>query len=386
MKDTKLFDLLKDFIFNAISAIDEAVKKRYFKPKYDNYPDIKYRESGMPDIKEYGNTPIKINDLFHSFSGKPDIEFDTLTGFNEVFDYLLNHKKFKEHNYYDLGTKEQSDNLFVILTKQFLIDILERYYLISVKKDKNVKLLENIYIPVENYFYADNLTFDIATPILFTNFGFDEYVIDKNIVIRRISEEYNKSRVSIKSYSPPVTSSLLSSATHELVLKNYHSKKPKRFIENTFSEESVYPHEKLELFFNALKIITNINTGYAQVLVYPHDWVESYKMDLLYLTGTSVKRYPSRFDNFYWNVTDLPNVSGEEINTVGNLYLELLENQNNKLRIANKKLRYSYLRDNEEDSILDIIIALETLLSDGDKGEITVVDFLVESELLSWMK
>ena len=65
MKDTKLYNLLEDFIFNAIPVIENAVEKRYIKPKYDKYPNIKYRENGMPDINEYGNPPIKINDLFY---------------------------------------------------------------------------------------------------------------------------------------------------------------------------------------------------------------------------------------------------------------------------------------------------------------------------------
>lgn len=371
MKDNKLFNLLKEFIYNATPLVDEAIEKRYFKPKYDKYPTLKYRENGMPEINEYGNAPIKISDLFNSYSGKPDLEIDSIVGYKNIFNYLISHDKYREFNYLEQETEEDSMNFFRIMAKVFLIDLLGRYYLLNKTEENDEKLLENIYIPIENYLYSENLNFDIATPILFTNFDFDEYKINKNVIIRRITDEFNMSRISIKSYSPPVTSSLISCATHEFVLKNYYSKKPKRFLEDFFSKESIYSHEKFEVFYNSLKIVTNINTGYAQVLVYPHDWVKSYRMDLPYLTGISVKRYPSFFENFYWNVSKLPKVSEDEIKEISILYLKIVENKNNKLKIANKRLRYSYLRVNEEDSILDIIIALETLLSDSDKGEIT---------------
>ncbi len=371
MKDTKLYNLLEDFIFNALPVIDEAVKKRYFPPKHDKYPSIKYRDNGMPDIGEYGDTPIKISDLFHSYTGKPDIVREELAGYTTIFEYLKQHKEFKESNYFPHGTQEQSDNFFETTIYLFLIDILERYYLINKDKSNSKELLASIYIPIENHIYSERLDFDIAAPILFTRFEFDEFSINENIVIRRISDDYNKARISIRSYSPPVTTSLISSASHELVLKNYSSKKPKKFVDILFSQESVYPHDRIETFFNTLKVCSNINSGYAQVIVYPRNWVESYKMDLPYITGTSVKRYPNWFDDFYWNVEELPSVNIEQIEDIKEVYLNFISNQNNKIKIASKRLRYSYLRDNEEDSILDILIALETLLCDGDRGEIT---------------
>ena len=39
--------------------------------------------------------------------------------------------------------------------------------------------------------------------------------------------------------------------------------------------------------------------------------------------------------------------------------------------IAISRLRSSYLKTSEEDSFLDLVIGIETLLSDDDKGELT---------------
>jgi len=383
MKDESLFDLLKEFIINALPIVKNAIEQQYFKPKYDKYPTLKYRENGMPDIGEYGfNAPVRIDDLFNIYMGKRDIEINTIKGYVDLSNYLIAHEKFKDF-YYPVEDAKRDVEFLDSSVQIFILNLLERYYLLSTSEDIDYKLLEDIYLPVENNIFSDEPHFDIAVPILFVNFDFDEYKINDNVIIRRIRDEYHKSRISIVSYSPPITSALISSASHELVLQNYYSKRTDNFFNSYFSDESIYPHENIEYLFNSLKIISNINTGYAQVLVYPHNWVRRYNIDLPYLTGTSVKRYPNFYDNYYWTSTNLPKISIDEIKQIGELYIKLSVNRDNKIKIASKRLRYSYLRDNDEDSILDIIIALETLLSDSEKGEITHKLSLRISKLLS---
>lgn len=372
MKEPELFKLIRNFVFEVMPIVEEAIPKRYYPPTYDKYPRLRFRSNGMPDIDEYGESLININKLFQSFTGKSDIDLDTIDSYNEAFDYLLNHEAYRKYSYFPYGEEPHKNDFFKNATRSFLIDILERYYLLNKEKVENEKLLEDIYLPNENYLFSETLSFDISIPILFIHFDFEDYSISNNIIIRKIKDEYHLSRLSIKSYSPPITSSLLSCATHELVLKNYTTENKNIWSQGVFDRESAYPHDKIELFFNALKTISDHNSGYAQLLIYPHSWIPlRCDKDLPYLTGTSTKRYPNYFDDFYWNAESLPNISLNEVTKIGTLYLKFLETTNNKLKIANKRLRYSYLRDNEEDSILDIIIALETLLSDGDKGELT---------------
>jgi Apea-like HEPN len=109
-------------------------------------------------------------------------------------------------------------------------------------------------------------------------------------------------------------------------------------------------------------------------------------MDLPKLKGTSVRKYPNYFDNFHWTNDSFPTISNNELKQIGIVYTNLLTNENNKIQIANRRLRYSYLRDSEEDSILDIIIGLETLLSDNEKTEITHKLALRTAKLISIFK
>jgi len=367
INDSTLYGFLEKFIYNATSEIDKALAEKRYVSKYDKYPDLKFRSNGMPDIGEHGELPINIQSLFQKYSGKADIVREEIEGYSELRAHLKQHTEFRSLN----SVLIDSSDLFDTMVDVFILNILERYYVQKTGDEGDKNLLLSIYTPLENYIYAERISFDISAPILFAGFEFEEFAISENVIIRKISDGHHKARVSIKSYSPPVTSALISSATHELVLKDYSTIKPKNFSQNSFSDESVYPHDKFESFFNALKICTNISTGYAQVLIYPHDWVDSYKLDLPCITGTSVKKYPNWFDNFYWNAENLPSISIEQANEIKNICSKILTASDNKLKIACKRLRYSYFRDNEEDSILDILIALEALLCDGDKGEIT---------------
>lgn len=384
MKDENLYKLFKDFVFEVYPNLDIELEKKWIKPKYDNYPELEYTKNGMPNIRNSTfKTPPNIRELFRSWNGKPNIELKDFQTYKALSVYLQNHKEHRDSVLPDDLEPGEDTSKFDFLLTMVIDEVLERYYLLNTSKVENEELLKKIYAEVENFMYAENLNFDISIPILFLNFEELLFDISDNILVRKIGDDYHKARLIIKSYSPPISDALISSATHELVFKNYYIKKEKKYFSNALSNENAYPLQKFELFFNALKIVTNYNSGFAQLLVYPDNWVDFFHIDLPKLKGTSVRKYPNYFDNFHWTNESFPSVTKEQLVKVGKVYLNLLSNENNKIQIANRRLRYSYLRDNEEDTILDIIIALETLLSDNEKSELTHKLALRISKLIS---
>jgi hypothetical protein len=384
MKDETLCKYFREFIFEIYPLIDPVLEKKWIKPKFEKYPVLKYKDNGMPDLNNYSlNSPPKIRDLFTSWSGIADIEITVFESYKRLLSYLLIHEKYRENIFPDHVDSEKAEKIYSVFAASIIEELLERYYLLNTNKEQDVDLLNNIYSQAENYIYAESLDFDISIPILFIQFEESEYVINENIVIRRIQDDYQRARFNIRSYSPPITDSIIASATHELVFKNYYIKKGKKYFDNSLSNENAFPLLKFELFFNAVKIVTNNNSGFAQILIYPHDWVDFFDMDLPTLKGISVKKYPNYFDNFYWNNISFPKLNHEQTKKISSVFSNLLANANNKIQISNKRLRSSYLRDNDEDSILDIIIALETLLSDNEKGEVTHKLALRTAKLIS---
>jgi len=55
------------------------------------------------------------------------------------------------------------------------------------------------------------------------------------------------------------------------------------------------------MFFNSIKVAININSGFAQILIYPHNWVDFYQSDMVPVKGLSLKKYPNYFDDYFWN-------------------------------------------------------------------------------------
>lgn len=382
MIDTNFFNLLEEFVFEIYPLAKNALDNRLYAPTYDKYPRIRYRENGMPDIDNYGDKPKNITSVFSSHSNKADIELETYNSFIQCQEYIKANSYFSKiilaYGYGD--EKRQLHNI-----KWFLIELIERYYLLKKNDESDKKLLDEIYSALEYGAFNERLYIDITIPILFVNFDFDEYQINNNCCIRRISDDYHKARFLITSSTPPISNEVISCATHEFVLKNWYvdTKKGAWAIPFSCGKESYYPTNILDDFITAIKIISNVNTGYAQILIYPHDWACHNEMDLPELDGIAIKKYPAYFEDYYWKEEVLPTISLEKITQIGKIFEILQECTENKIRLACKRLKYSFMREDEEDSILDIMIALEILLTDKEKNEVTHKLSLRLSKLIS---
>ncbi|ACU60658.1 HEPN domain-containing protein [Chitinophaga pinensis] len=383
MKDETLYTLFRDFVFDIYPLLDPALEKKWIKNRYDKYPSLKYRDNGMPYLSNYShNAPYNITDLFRGWGGKADIEIKEFQSYKELEAYLLNHKEYRE-TIYPTNKEGLDRKRFDWMAIQVIEDILERYYLLNKSKQQDETLFQSIYMEFEHYTYTENLEFDIAIPILFLQFEESEHVINDGMLIRRIGDDYQRARFNVRSTSSLMRDSVIAGATHELVFKNWHIKKEKKYADTSLSNEKAFPIAQFELFFNAIKIATNYNSGFAQILIYPKGWADFYSMDLPPLSGLTVRKYPNVFDDHSWNDSSVPVITSAETQRIASIYENLLTSDKNKIQFANKRLRSSYLRDNEEDTILDIIIALETLLSDNDKGELTHKLAMRTAKLLS---
>ncbi len=86
----------------------------------------------------------------------------------------------------------------------------------------------------------------------------------------------------------------------------------------------------------------------------------------IYVVAT--RGYPDHLENFGWLRTP-PKLTEPACKEVGQLFRNLVNLP--KLSLAAKRLNAAFLRRDEEDSILDVTIALESLLVSDSKSEIT---------------
>ena len=94
MKDNKLFELVKAFVFRIYPLIQPAIDKKYFKPNHDKYPRISYNENGMPTITNYGSSELfKVSEVFNGWEKDTNIKIAEYEEYNMLLNYLLDHKE-----------------------------------------------------------------------------------------------------------------------------------------------------------------------------------------------------------------------------------------------------------------------------------------------------
>lgn len=366
----ELFDLLVPFFPNVLPLIGPKIKGSYWPRSYDKYPMLSYKQNGFPDI-DISSSRVDVSQFFHKGynNQKPEIDLAEINGYEQIIQTVMAIPSLI--SYFKLATAPDSKfDYFRFNCENLIVSLLERYYQ-QFGQEFSSENLVNLMEPMDRYFNTDTVYFDIGIPLLFIQFDVDYMDLDSNIALRRISDGAQRARYSIVGYSPSIVSSVYMAATHELVLKNYHYDRPRLWFEGPFSQPQIYPADPIRKFVSIINMLTQYRTGYAQCLIYPHGWADHYHMDLMVLKGASLRAYPSYFDNYYWNNTEYPSVGKEELNAIQRLFSPAMNCGENKLDLALKRLYKSLMREEEEDVIIDLIVGLEMLLGDKDKGEIT---------------
>ncbi|MGE7723345.1 hypothetical protein [Bacillus cereus] len=374
VKDEELCSLLYTVTESAFESIRALIRgeKNCYLPRYYKWPKRSTNfENGMPNFSEEFTTekrPVNYTDFFMPWQGKARVEMTELKGYREYKKYAMENRDFIEK--FVLGEK---DGAYFEKFIQMLIDsLVERYFhMYSTDEEFDFENFKRIYIPIENLMYNEDLFIDIVIPLLFLKFDFESLRINENTYIECMDEVMQLSRTRISNYAVPVNKTAINATTHALVLKNYSFKNMSSWsVGELLRRETAYPLDVIDSFINCIRISLGVETGYAQLIARPNDWCDSYVANLTPLYGTLIRAYPSKFDKYYWLSPDIPTITKEQMQGIGEVFIKIENDPNQKLKIANQRLKYCYLRDNEQDAVIDAMIALETLLSDGEKSEL----------------
>jgi hypothetical protein len=386
---TEEADNIRDELYNhvlaavqeGLSVVSHLIKEKEHLGTYYNWPKMSLYDSGLPQFSEefFSYGPIKYSDAFGGFSSK--VKVNELKSFLSLWEFVEDQAYIKRRLLHpnmlieredDPEFNEMTTNWFKLIVFGIPEDLIDRYIHIHKTFEFSKKDFDPIYIEYIASIFEEKLYIDICIPILFLKFNFDNLTFGPSFKIEKMDDSFQLARAPIQAYGPGVHKSVLSSATHMLVLEDWYILNNNRWeLSETISNVSVYPKEYINNFFASLRIVTGLHTGYAQLLMRPKGWAKDYKAYLPPIYGTSIRAYPSRFENYYWNRKDIPELSSDTCQEVGSLYTKLSEVQENTVRIAIKRLNQCFLREDEEDSIIDATIGLEALLSDDDHQEMT---------------
>ncbi len=160
-------------------------------------------------------------------------------------------------------------------------------------------------------------------------------------------------------------------ATHAIILEDWqYDRTQPSHLDDPFSRVSFYNRDLISRIFACLRVVTGADLGYAQILVIPRGWARQYTAHLPPIEGTSIRAYPPWFDNYRW-LAQVPTLTGEDLESVADTWRRLDGISKESVHLALRRINQCYMRESEEDLVIDATIALEALLASGENAELT---------------
>ena len=377
--------ILRGLVLNAVreglSHLSTALREKpsALTGQYRDWHELSHYTSGLPSFNKlpWAGPP----DYSGAFHGNPPlIRADDLQSFQGLLEFVKSHEFLKDWFIPPLSPAVEKDgkadefsaDLLEFMVYRIPAKLIDRHIHLNEGFEFSQKTFDNCYEELTTPIFHDRLRADICVPVLFLKFESEEMTLTSNAQIKLMPDNFHLARASVHGYGSGVHKAVFSAATHILVLKGWYAESQYvRPLSRVLSDATSFPLNTIDLFFAALLIITGFSTGYAQLLVRPHGWALHYRANLPPLEGASIKAYPNRFDNFYWQLDDIPVISNDSARDIGILFKRLMDIKENSILIALRRLNLCFLRDSDEDSILDATIGLEALLSDDDRQEMT---------------
>jgi len=357
-----------------MAAVEEALRslatikaaKHYIGPYY-GWTEVSISSNGLPTFSK----PLLSGppDYTKAFGPDSPLKTDDLTSFRALADFLSKEEAVCSRV---LPLERANDTaVFFVMVSLIPLDLADRFIHVNNTLTFSEPEFNAIYEPFARMCFLDSLSFDLYIPILFVLFDFDSVALDNRSSIEKMDRPFQLSRSRVTLYGSGVHESVLPGASHSLVLRDRcWDVNGCRSLHDEVHSLHAYPLDLIDAFFAALRVVTNAETGYAQIIVRPKDWAINYCADLPPLCGTSLRRYPDRLDNFAW-LREPPLVLKGAADRLGKVYRHLASANDKRLRLAWRRLNLCFSRSEEEDRILDVTIALEALLADNEPQEIS---------------
>ena len=367
----ELYDLIKDAFIEMQELVKTSKENHKFIFSHHDFPRIdRYRENGMPSLSTYFFTdgPSDFASLFKS-DDEYHYSYEKLPVFQRILRFFMEYKdEFMEHPYFrDIKRKP---DLYQRIFAFDLLDAFDSYMHEAADDTFSEDAFREVLLRLYNRFFARDLSLSICIPILITRFEADEYIVSDGIRIRKLTEPEIISSYQRGGYSDTYELLTVSSATHILELQNYSVENAPVFAPIAWDYEEAYPVEIVDKWFAAYRIVTHHDTGYGQLLMFPQNWGVR-EANLINIQGVKITRFPTTFVKKQRYTDSTPLVTNAELEAVGKLFKSLLDNSVNSLNIAVRRLNMAYLRESDEDTIIDLMIGIEALVTKKDMGEIT---------------
>jgi hypothetical protein len=375
--DERLFELAAACVREAHELVRKHREAGAWIPKVVGFPALGKFDSGWPSVSN-SMLSSDVPDYSRLFglaqSTLTPLTYDDVRHLRELLEYAKTHERLAD--YYALELQRDDDRLFRIQIVDFALEVLNRL-LNLYGDDFSDEQLRSTYREYERGVLAEQLPIAIVVPIALTPFELESRIsLNDRMSVERMSDDWQLARATRGAqYGEGAGASpvVVGAATHALVLDFWWLPNRKSLLGGGLETHRLafYPLEEIERFFQALRIVTGLETGFAQISIRPNAWAHRWEGKLpAVVSGALGRRYPSWFDDWGWLREPPAPISNAQVEDVGRAYAAL-EHAGRQVGVAARRLSAATLRETEEDAIIDLCIGLEAALGDESHAEIT---------------
>jgi hypothetical protein len=370
IRDQILFNLTADFVRDAITVIDDYLipTKRYI-ASVREWPETLFNDHGMVRywMNPYSNLP-DYRRVFGSLeSGK--VELASIESYKNLLKYVEVHPVIRA--FYSMDTLAYMNDLSDVIYPRMGLDIIGKYKALYPNSPFEIEKFMPLYSLIETAIFDDDLKISIAIPIVFLKFPFSEFQVSENIKIVEMDSDLQRACALLAKDATSISDYVLNGATHMLHLSNYNLKN-RGYVQNwkTFTDLDFYPLDLINDFFTALRLVSGPTNGFALLLILPNGWADALEPYLPRIYGTTTKAFPSTLERRYWHSSPISMVGMSTTEKIRDTFLKIQRIQNNRFTVAKRRFDLGMMRENEQDAIIDVTIAMEALLG-TDSQEMT---------------
>lgn len=258
------------------------------------------------------------------------------------------------------GNAELEGRMLALEVADLPLSLLDRARATGAATDDALLAL---YLERERAWLVDRLPVEYVIPLALTALDLDAVLtIDNRTRIEPLDEATQAARAPTDSFISSVPDAVVSAATHAIVLSGRQLPNPGPGP-RLFDDEPL-PLDDADLVCEALRILTHIEVGYAQVLCRPLGWADLWVHDLPPVTTVHIlRRYPEWFDDHRWLLR--PNPIGSASLQSLPAVVTALRGAPPHIRLAARRLSLAATRPGDDDRTVDACIGLEALLGEG---------------------
>ena len=224
--------------------------------------------------------------------------------------------------------------------------------------------LTQLYEEREAALLAPSLAAELVVPLTVVDIEFGERLpLSEHVWIERMQDKLQIARApddsSIYAVPPPLAgAAVVAIVVGGLTLEN--SPHWKRQWRTGFDG---LPLDVVDDVCAALRILSNAQIGYSQVLIRPVGWADHWKHDLPALEEIGrVRRYSSALDHYGW-LRKRASIPAKEVDGLRGVF-ERLRSAPPRVKLAARRLSKSAMEPREPDSAVDACIGIEALVGE----------------------